>query len=96
MTTFIEGGVQFTDFNEAWDVYWTSQHGDKPANADSYHDQRKAFFTGAISSINILSFRINELSDKPITIQQQLNTAIMTTLHEAMNHAAIEFGEDNV
>lgn len=84
-------GTQYENFVEAWDSYWVAAHGDTQFSAEDYHIERKAFLCGAIACINVLSVRINQLAEEPISVQKQMHTAIMTTLTEAMQHASDEF-----
>jgi len=87
------GGKEYPNFQVAWDEYYSFAHGSDPLDAETYHVERKAFFSGAISAINVLSVRINELSDKSVSVQHQVGTAIMSTLNEAMQSASEEFGK---
>lgn len=92
MNPFTIGGQQYKDFTEAWDAYYEALHGSTALGSDTYHIERKAFLSGAISAINVFSVRINALADKPITMQKQMSLAVMSTLNEAMHLASEEFG----
>lgn len=87
-------GDQYNDFIEAWAGYYAAAHGDNIIDATAYHVERKAFLSGAIASINVLSVNMNKLADEQygISAQEQIYKAMMSTLTEAMGHAAEEFG----
>lgn len=85
-------GDQFNDFVEAWAAYYAAAHGENILDATAYHTERKAFLSGAIASINVLSVNINKLADENISVHEQMHTAMMSTLTEAMGHADEEFG----
>lgn len=88
---FAVGGQHYNNFDEAWDAYYTYLHGDGIVDSETYHDEKKAFLSGAISAINVLSVRINNLASEKISCQQQVGTAIMSTLNEAMELASESF-----
>ena len=85
-------GDQYNDFIEAWAGYYAAAHGDNIIDSTAYHTERKAFLSGAIASINVLSVNINKLAVENISVHEQMHTAMMSTLTEAMSHAAEEFG----
>jgi hypothetical protein len=85
-------GDQFNDFIEAWAGYYAAAHGDNIIDAMAYHVERKAFLSGAIASINVLSVNINKLAAENMSVHEQMHTAMMSTLTEALEHAAEEFG----
>jgi hypothetical protein len=84
-------GRQYQNFDQAWDDYLVTIHGNDPIDASRYHSERLAFFIGALAAINVESVRINELHGPNLTLQEQMKTAILSTLNEALQKASEEF-----
>lgn len=70
----------YKDIDEAWSKYVEFVHGDKPMDAQRYHQLYFAFLVGGLSHLNVTSQRYNDSTGK----MDDLKTALVQTMNDCL------------
>jgi hypothetical protein len=82
-------GIPFESFEEAWDTYYQAVYGDKAIGKEDYRKEYRAFMAGSLSTLNIVSVKVNRRRREPdmVTVFRE---SIFSTLNDALYLAGFE------
>ena len=84
-------GQTYENIQQAWDHFHEIMFADTPVDSDMYHKMRKAFLSGCLSSLNVMSTRYNKLGQQGHGLQDALQAAVTTTMKEILKDYREEY-----